>query len=182
MGEKCVKIGLTSMRKWALSVLMTAASTFSAVVVLAPVLLGAVLNQYSNNLVRYVSPVMPIIAVTTVGFLCGGAVAQNASAVLASGLQVVLAVVGLHVSGFFFGYMLSRLLGIDVTSARTISIEVGMQNSVLGVVLAAKHFGNPLTAVPCAVSSIWQAIFGSAVAGIWRCTPSDTKELLCVIF
>ncbi|XP_047962217.1 probable sodium/metabolite cotransporter BASS1, chloroplastic [Salvia hispanica] len=41
------------------------------------------------------------------------------------------------------------------------------QNSVLGVVLA-KHFGNPLTAVPCAVSSVCHSIFGSALAGIWR--------------
>lgn len=42
------------------------------------------------------------------------------------------------------------------------------QNSVLGVVLAGQHFGNPLTAVPCAVSSVCHSIFGSALAGIWR--------------
>jgi len=39
---------------------------------------------------------------------------------------------------------------------------------VLGVVLATKHFGNPLTAVPCAVSSVCHSIFGSVLAGIWR--------------
>lgn len=42
------------------------------------------------------------------------------------------------------------------------------QNSVLGVVLASQHFGNPLTAVPCAVSSVCHSIFGSVLAGIWR--------------
>lgn len=96
-------------------------------VVLAPVLLGALLNQYLGGLVESVSPVMPFIAVATVAVLCGNAIAQNASAILASGLQVVLSVIFLHGSGFFFGYVLSRMLGIDIASSRTISIEVGMQ-------------------------------------------------------
>ncbi|EMS51219.1 putative sodium-dependent transporter yocS [Triticum urartu] len=188
----------------ALSVLMTAASTFAAAfmtplltsklagqyvavdpmglfvstsqVVLAPVLLGALLNQYMGRLVESVSPVMPFIAVATVAVLCGNAIAQNASAILASGLQVVLSVIFLHGSGFFFGYVLSRVLGIDIASSRTISIEVGMQNSVLGVVLAGKHFGSPLTAVPCAVSSICHSIYGSLLAGVWRSMPPNDKQ------
>lgn len=180
----------------ALSVLMTAASTLSAVVmtplltaklagqyvavdamgllmstlqvVLLPVLGGAFLNQYFQSLVKFVSPLMPPVAVGTVAILCGNAIAQSASAILMSGPQVMLAAFLLHASGFFFGYVLARVLGIDVASSRTISIEVGMQNSVLGVVLASQHFGNPLTAVPCAVSSVCHSIFGSILAGIWR--------------
>ncbi|GAA0182327.1 primary active transporter [Lithospermum erythrorhizon] len=180
----------------ALSVLMTAASTISATVmtplltaklagqyvavdamglfmstlqvVLLPVLVGAFLNQCLPSLVKIVSPVMPPIAVVTVAVLCGNAIAQSSLAILMSGGQVVLASSLLHVSGFFFGYVLSRMLKLDISSSRTISIEVGMQNSVLGVVLATQHFGNPLTAVPCAVSSVCHSIFGSALAGIWR--------------
>uniref|UniRef100_A0A7N0TIZ2 Uncharacterized protein n=1 Tax=Kalanchoe fedtschenkoi TaxID=63787 RepID=A0A7N0TIZ2_KALFE len=189
----------------ALSVLMTAASTLSAVVmtpfltaklagqyvpvdaaglfkstvqvVLLPVLAGALLNQYSQKLVRLVSPLMPPIAVGTVAVLCGHAIAQSSSAILMSGQQIALAVVLLHSSGFFFGYMLSRLLGIDISSCRTISIEVGMQNSVLGVVLATQHFGNPLTAVPCAVSSVCHSIFGSMLAGMWRQSVAQPRSL-----
>lgn len=183
----------------ALSVLMTSASTLAAAVmtafltsklagqfvavdaiglftstvqvVLAPVLIGAVLNQYCNRLVEVVSPFMPFIAVSSVSILGGGAIAQNASAILSSGFQVVVAAFALHASGFFFGYWFSRMLGIDVSSCRTISIEVGMQNATLGLVLANQHFGNPLTAVPCAVSSICHLIYGSALAGIWRSMP-----------
>ncbi|KAK3426897.1 probable sodium/metabolite cotransporter BASS1, chloroplastic [Eucalyptus grandis] len=180
----------------ALSVLMTAASTISAVimtpfltaklagqyvavdaaglllstlqVVLLPVLAGAFLNQYFQSLVKLVSPLMPPIAVATVAVLCGNAIAQSSSAILSSGRQVLLAASLLHASGFFFGYILSRILKLDEASARTVSIEVGMQNSVLGVVLATQHFGNPLTAVPCAVSSVCHSIFGSVLAGFWR--------------
>ena len=94
---------------------------------LLPVLGGAFLNQYFQGLVKFVSPVMPTIAVVTVAVLCGNAIAQNASAILMSGRQVVLAAALLHASGFFFGYILSRILGLDVSSSRTISIEVSMQ-------------------------------------------------------
>ncbi|KAL6506879.1 putative sodium/metabolite cotransporter bass1, chloroplastic [Orobanche hederae] len=189
----------------ALSVLMTAASTLSAVVmtpfltaklagqyvavdaagmfmstmqvVLLPVLAGAFLNQYFQSLVKIVGPLMPPIAVATVAVLCGNAIAQSSSAILMSGRLVVLAVALLHTSGFFFGYVLSRMLGLDVSSSRTVSIEVGMQNSVLGVVLATQHFGNPLSAVPCAVSSVCHSILGSALAGIWRRSiPKDTDS------
>lgn len=96
-------------------------------VVLLPVLGGAFLNQYFQKLVKFVSPVMPPIAVGTVAILCGYAIGQNSSAILMSGKQVVLASSLLHISGFLFGYLFSRLLGIDVASSRTISIEVGMQ-------------------------------------------------------
>lgn len=96
-------------------------------VVLLPVLAGAFLNQYFQSLVKLVSPLMPPIAVATVAVLCGNAIAQSASAILVSGRQVLLAASLLHVSGFFFGYILSRMLQLDVASARTLSIEVGMQ-------------------------------------------------------
>ncbi|KAL0802215.1 hypothetical protein Bca101_057391 [Brassica carinata] len=146
-----------------------------AQVVLLPVLAGAFMNQYFQRLVKFVSPLMAPIAVGTVAILCGTAIGQNASAILTSGKQVVMACVLLHLSGFLFGYLFSRLLRIDVASSRTVSIEVGMQNSVLGLVLAAEHFGNPLTAVPCAVSSVCHSIIGSVLAGVWR--RSSPKQL-----
>ncbi|KAB2605443.1 sodium/metabolite cotransporter BASS1 [Pyrus ussuriensis x Pyrus communis] len=121
-------------------------------------------NDSSKHVISRATPVMPPIAVATVGVLCWNAIAQSSSAILTSGKQVVLASALLHSSGFFFGYIISRMLGLDVTSSRTISIE----NSVLRIVLAGQHFGNPLTAVPCAVSSVCHSILGSALAGFWR--------------
>ena len=102
-------------------------SLLSEQVVLLPVLAGAFLNQYSQALVKLVSPLMPPMAVATVAILCGNAIAQSSSAILMSGGQVILASSFLHASGFFFGYVLARMLELDVSTSRTISIEVGMQ-------------------------------------------------------
>lgn len=108
-------------------------------VVLFPVLGGALLNQYFQPLVKLVSPLMPPMAVATVAILCGNAIAQSSSAILMSGGQVILASALLHASGFFFGYILARMLGIDVSSSRTISIEVGMQVNLIFYTCNIKH-------------------------------------------
>ncbi|KAL2934173.1 putative sodium/metabolite cotransporter BASS1 chloroplastic [Bienertia sinuspersici] len=88
---------------------------------------GGVVDSTHQCLVKFVSPLMPPVAVATMAILCGNAIAQSSSAILMSGQQVVLACCLLHASGFFFPYVFARiLLGIDISSAKTISMEVGM--------------------------------------------------------
>ncbi|KAK7401744.1 hypothetical protein VNO78_13461 [Psophocarpus tetragonolobus] len=187
---------LSELANVALSVIMTTISTLSAMimtplltaklagkyvavdapgllisilqVVLVPVLAGALLNQFFQPIVKFVSPLMPSIAVITLAILCGNAIGQSSSAILASGGQVILATFLLQASGFFFGYLFARFLGLEVSSSITISSQVGMKNCVLQIVLSTKHFGDPLTAVPGAVAIVNQSIIGSILAGIWR--------------
>lgn len=146
-------------------------------VVLLPVTVGVLLAHFVPGFVRRVSPLAPSIAVVTVAAICAGAISQSASTILQSGGQVLVAVIALHVAGFLFGYLLSRTLGFEESTSRTISIEVGMQNSVLGVVLASKHFASPLTAVPCAVSSVCHSIIGSALARFWRSRAANLSSV-----
>ncbi|MGE3524128.1 MAG: bile acid:sodium symporter family protein, partial [Candidatus Dadabacteria bacterium] len=73
--------------------------------------------------------------------------------------------------GLSAGYGLARLSGMNVTSARAVSVEVGMQNSGLAVALANVHFGT-LAALPGAVFSVWHNISGSAIAWWWRRNPA----------
>jgi BASS family bile acid:Na+ symporter len=140
-------------------------------VVVLPVAAGVAINRFLPRVVRTVMPVAPLVSVITIALVCASIIGQNAAAVLGSGPQLLLAVVLLHAIGFGVGYLFARLLGYDRIVARTISIEVGMQNSGLGVVLAQKHFpAEPLTAVPCAISSVVHSVIGSLLAGWWRRT------------
>ena len=82
--------------------------------------------------------------------------------------RLLAAVLSLHVAGFALGYLGGRLvLGREI-SARTVAIEVGMQNSGLGVVLAQQNFASPLVAIPCAISAVFHSLVGSAAAAVWR--------------
>ncbi|MEW6305822.1 MAG: bile acid:sodium symporter family protein [Verrucomicrobiota bacterium] len=180
----------------ALSVLMTMCSTFGAIlmtplltkwlagtlvqvdaaglflstvqVVLLPVLIGLAVNQFAPRAVKFVLPVAPLVSVITIALICSAIIGQSAEAVKQSGLTLLSAVFLLHAGGFALGYLFAKLLGYDKVIARTMSIEVGMQNSGLGVVLARKHFADPLTPVPCAISSVFHSVIGSILAGLWR--------------
>lgn len=181
----------------ALSVLMTMCSTFAAVimtplltkwlagayvpvdawklfldtaqVVLLPLLAGLVLHQYAGRLVRWVLPLAPPVAVVTIALICASIIGQNADRVLHSGGRLLLAVFLLHAGGFALGYLFARLLRYDTLVCRTISIEVGMQNSGLGVVLAKSGFPNlPAAPIPCAISATFHSVIGSVLAGLWR--------------
>ena len=58
----------------------------------------------------------------------------------------------------------------DRVIARTVSIEVGMQNSGLAAALGKTYFG-ALAALPGALFSIWHNLSGSLLAGFWRQRP-----------
>ncbi len=54
---------------------------------------------------------------------------------------MILGIVALHNGmGYLLGYWASRIFHLAEIDCRAVSIEVGMQNSGLGVALAATHF------------------------------------------
>lgn len=84
-------------------------------------------------------------------------------------MTLLIAVVALHGCGFAFGYAAAKLGRVSVADRRTISIEVGMQNSGLGAKLAASHFAaNPMAAAPADISAVIHSLIGSLLAAIWR--------------
>ena len=57
---------------------------------------------------------------------------------------------------------------LPYADSKAVAIEVGMQNSGLGVALAAVHFAaSPVTALPSAIFSLWHNISGPALATYW---------------
>ena len=141
----------------------------TAQVVLAPVLAGLLLHHQAPRLAGFILPAGPIMSVLVISLIVGSIIGQNASAIFAHGGQLLIAVTLLHGGGFFLGYVLGRLSGFDLGVTRTLSIEVGMQNSGLGAVLAKTRFAaEPLTAVPSALSSVCHSLLGSLLAAWWR--------------
>lgn len=67
------------------------------------------------------------------------------------------------------GYYFAWMLGCQRQSVRTISIEVGMQNSGLAIVLAKQAFPLlPLAPVVGAISAVMHSLLGSLLAVMWR--------------
>jgi BASS family bile acid:Na+ symporter len=145
----------------------------TAQVVLLPVVAGLALHHGAPGLVRWILPVAPPIAVVTIALICASILGQNADVVRQSGVRLLTAVVLLHVGGFGLGYGLAALFGFPPTVCRTVSIEVGMQNSGLATVLAHSNFPTmPSATLPGALSATCHSVLGSLLAGYWRLRPA----------
>jgi BASS family bile acid:Na+ symporter len=144
----------------------------TALVILLPIALALVAKRLMPHAAKKLEHSANFLAVIAITLIVASIIGSSRAQIISGGASIIAAVFTLHTGGFLFGYLFSRLLRIPETQARTISIEVGMQNSGLGVVLAMKHL-TPLAAVPCAVSSLMHSLIGSLLAGVFSRHPVE---------
>ncbi|MEO1045191.1 MAG: bile acid:sodium symporter family protein [Pseudomonadota bacterium] len=146
-------------------------------IVLMPVVAGVVLKRLFPRATNHIAIVSPLASVLVVVLIVAGIIAASKPLIEAHFGELLLAVLLLHLCGFGLGYGLTAITGYGVQERRTISIEVGMQNSGLGSSLAstpafAAQFVSPLQAalapVPSALSAVYHVVIGSLLAAIWR--------------
>lgn len=137
-------------------------------VVILPVLSGVLLNRRLPGLTRRILPASPLVAVIFITLICSSIVGQGRTQILEAGWTLIAAVFCLHAFGFAAGYALAAAAVRDRVTSRTVSIEVGMQNSGLGAVLARSNFTDPLVAIPSAISSVFHSVIASVLAAVWR--------------
>lgn len=135
-------------------------------IVLIPVLLGVLLNTlFHQHLVR-LKPIFPLVATVAIVIVIAIVVALNQEQLATTGLAIMAAVALHNLVGLLGGYWIPRLLGFNPITCRTLSIEVGMQNSGLSVALAVRYF-SALAALPGAIFSVWHNLSGAALASWW---------------
>lgn len=146
-------------------------------IVVVPVLAGGVVNYFAPAFVRVIKPWGQVMAVIAFLFVTGGIVAKDASAVIANAGILIIAATLLHVMGFGLGYGSARLFRYPKNIARTLSIEVGMQNGGLAAALARSNIVTmPLAAVPAVFSSVLQNVVGGIAATWWRMNPVTAEK------
>ncbi len=178
----------------ALSILLTTTSTFIAVlatpfltllylnetihvpfwkmlssvaqIVLIPVLMGTAINSYFDRYIARIRLIFPLLSSLIIILIIAIIIAINAKTLGHTGPLIVVAVILHNLSGLMAGYMIPKLFGYDTQTCRTLSIEVGMQNSGLSVALAVKYFSG-MAALPGAIFSIWHNISGAVIASFW---------------
>ena len=102
-------------------------------------------------------------------------VAPNSARILTAGLVILLSSV-LHTAiGYSLGYWVTHLLGrilpIDERDARTVAIEVGMQNGGMAAALAVNVLHSTVAALPANAAAVWMNLSGSMLANYWNKRP-----------
>ena len=135
--------------------------------VIAPLLLGFCVRYYFKKPVEKILPVFPAISVTFIIFICSLVIASNKDKLAEVTGLILAAAVILNLYGMSAGYGVGRLFGMGVKRRRTLSIEIGMQNAGLGVVLAREHFGDEAT-IPAAFFVFICIITASVMSELWQ--------------
>jgi BASS family bile acid:Na+ symporter len=135
-------------------------------IIILPIALGLGIKSLYREKVVPAVEFLPLLSSAAIIFIVGVIVAANAESIAGVGLKTGLVVIIHNVLGLALGFGLARFMGMNMKRAKAVSIEVGMQNSGLGVALAGAYFG-PLAALPAAMFSVWHNISGSTLAWWW---------------
>ncbi|UJL45441.1 bile acid:sodium symporter family protein [Virgibacillus sp. NKC19-16] len=135
-------------------------------IVLVPIVLGIVVRLLFRKQVEKSVAALPLVSVVGIVGVAAAVVSTNTEAIVTTGLLIFSVVVLHNVLGLLLGFVLAKLLRLDFSDQKAVSIEVGMQNSGLAAALASAHF-SPVAAVPSALFSVWHNISGPILATWW---------------
>lgn len=176
LGVVCWFIGISGVWGW-LSKGLT--QTSLELLILTNFLVGAILFGYLfyhlNKQVPKVLKVMPFMSMVGIVYFTVVTTAASRDHLIHIGLFLLVAAILHNSLGYTLGYWISRLLGLDRNSCRTIALEVGMQNGGMASGLAGVMGKLSTLGLAAAVFSPWMNISGSILANFWRKHPVKEK-------
>ena len=136
-------------------------------IIIIPVFLGIILNSITFFNLEKIKLCLPLIAVIAIIFIIAIIIASNANQIFKYGPKIFFIVICHNLLGIFLGFYLCKKMNYSEKIAKTLAIEIGMQNSGLATALAIKFFG-PLAGLAGAFFSIWHNISGPILASYWK--------------
>ena len=145
---------------------------FCAISVLAAVVYNRLSTKYTSLDRR-----MPLFSMFGICYFTLVTTAAGRNNLLSIGPALFLAAVIHNTLGYLFGYWLSRLMGMDVASARTVAFEVGLHNAGMASGLAASMEKLATVGLPATIFSPWMNISGSILANYWHRKSARESQL-----
>ncbi len=136
-------------------------------IVVLPVLSGMILRYFLRYKIGKIETLLPYLAIFSISLIIATIFAVNIEVIKEVSGILLTAVLIHNISGFLFGFLFGIIAGLDFKRAKTLSIEVGMQNSGFSAVLAVKFF-TKTTALPSAVFSLSQNLIGVILSFFFR--------------
>lgn len=133
-----------------------------------PLLLGMTFTHFLPLWSKRLSAVFKWVSVLFFVFLVVLMIVQNKSAFQASIASLFSVIVVHNLAALATGFAVALLFGLGLAERRTLSIETGIQNSGLGLLLIFTFFDqNKGMAVVAALWGIWHLISGMSLALFW---------------
>jgi bile acid transporter len=157
-----------------------AANVFQVLVILlVPTIIGMVLRKVNPNVGATIELIGSMLGVFVILFLIGSWVPRNYQLLLTTPWYVYFAAVGLGLIGMLLGYWLARGLKQDSNRARTISLETGIQNGPLAVLIVTLTFTGTMQQEVLLIPVLYSLfiVLTSSAITVWYRT-NATREAL----
>ncbi|WP_299550705.1 bile acid:sodium symporter family protein [Seonamhaeicola sp.] len=135
-------------------------------IVVFPIFDALIIRHFFEKQFQKVAFVFPSLAIILISLLVAFIVGVNKDLLMTLPLLLFLAIVLHNGLGYTLGFYISKFFRFSTKDSRTIAIEVGMQNSGLGLALANQFF-SAAVALPSALFSIWHNLSGVLIAKKW---------------
>lgn len=135
---------------------------------LAGAIIAAIVYHFLYTRFNKINEWMPLISMAGIIYFTVVTTAAGKDSLLKVGFLLFLAAFLHNTMGYFLGYWFSRLLKLDIPSARTIAFEVGLQNGGMASGIAGSMGKLGTVGLAAAVFSPWMNISGSILANYWR--------------
>lgn len=146
-------------------------------IVIVPIGAGLLFNRLFGNRSAWLDRAMPYVSMFGIAFIIVIITAAGRDNLLTIGPALIVCALIHNTSGYLFGYWIGRLFRLSERDARTIAIEVGMQNGGLASGLA-KEMGKAATlGLAPAVFGPLMNTTGSILASYWHRKPLPESEL-----
>lgn len=146
--------------------------------IIAPLILGLLIHQFLPRLAKKMVSILPAMAMLAICMIIAITIAMSRNDILAVGLALLGAVACHNAIGFLLGYWGARVSGLGKTDARTVAIEVGIQNGGMATGLAFNVLHSAQAALGSAAFGPWSAISGTALASWWRQKPEKEASVV----
>ncbi len=136
--------------------------------ILLPIGAGLLFNHLLHGRTAWLDRIMPLVSMLAIGLIIIVITAAGRDSLLDIGGLLLLLVLVHNLFGYMLGYRFARLMGLDQRDARTISLEVGMQNGGLASGIANSLGKIATMGLAPAVFGPLMNITGSVLASYWH--------------
>lgn len=145
-------------------------------IVVLPIGAGLLFNRFFKGKITWLDKIMPLISMFGIAFIIVIIVAAGRDNLIVIGPALIVCALIHNTTGYLFGYWIGRLFRLKERDARTIAIEVGMQNGGLASGLAREMGKAATLGLAPAIFGPLMNITGSILASYWhRKKPKDAE-------
>ena len=137
---------------------------------LLPVSLGMLFLNKKKELALMLEPKINIFSGIFLAFLVVAISVEQREILVSSILSIGPAAMALNFSTVLLGYLLAKTFSLNRRQTISVSVEVGVQNSALAILIATTILHTPVLAIPPAIYSLVMYLSGGIIIGLSRNT------------